>query len=78
MRRPLKYKQQDVKPGQTRIKRVFAFRPTVVGDFILWLEWYEQLEGYIQEDFVVQLDGVSQGFRLEHWRMISKRLMDKK
>lgn len=78
MRRPLKYVQPEPIPGSTRIKRVFAFLPTTVDQFIIWLEWYEVLEGYVKQDFLLKVDGVDKGFRLGEWRTISKRTMDNK
>lgn len=78
MRKPIKYVQNEPTVGQTRIKRVFAFFPIEVGAFVVWLEWYEVLEGYVKEDFLLYVDGVDKGFRLEGWRFISKRVMDNK
>ncbi len=78
MRRPLKYVQPEPLPGSTRIRRVFAFLPIAVGDFVVWLEWYEVLEGYVKEDYMLKVEGIDKGFRLGSWRTISKRTMDKK
>lgn len=39
-------------PGDTRSRRVFALRPTEVGDSIVWLETYEIHEVYTTKGWI--------------------------
>jgi hypothetical protein len=38
--------------GETRINRIFAWKPTIVGQWVLLFEYYEMVEQYIGEEWV--------------------------
>ncbi len=44
--------KQEPKLGNIRCRRVFAWMPTVVGEYIVWLERYEVKEEYIMDEWV--------------------------
>lgn len=76
MRRLAKYTLPDYSPGTTRLKRVFAFLPTRVGEYIIWLEFYIVLQTYLLLDYKVKIDDKDKAFRVGEWKDISKRLSD--
>lgn len=44
----MRWKTVDITPieGYTRLRRKFAFLPTTVGDYTVWLETYESVQVY--------------------------------
>lgn len=76
MRKPSRYTNPDYSPGITRLKRVFAFLPTHVAGYTVWLEYYEVLQAYIAFDYKVVVDGKDTAFRVSEWKDISKRVID--
>lgn len=75
MRRLTQYTTPEYVSGTTRLKRVFAFLPHRVGEYIVWLERYEVLETYITTDYKVRLDGIDKAFRISSWVAISERII---
>jgi len=79
MKWPAKYSHVDYPNGATRLKRIFAWLPTQVGDTMIWLTRYEMLQAYIIQEYVVMLDPKkpkdATTFSKGQWIEISKRLM---
>jgi hypothetical protein len=74
MRRLHKYTTPNIVSGTTRLKRVFAFIPTVVDDTTVWLEHYEILQVYLVVEVIAIVDGAPVKFANGNWQDISKRL----
>jgi hypothetical protein len=65
----MKWKVQEPKPpknGDTRTRRVFAWKKTKVGDYCVWLETYQITEKYF----------VSAGGNQAWWSEISRETLD--
>jgi len=77
-----KYTKTDYAHGTTRLKRVFAWRPTYVDGDVVWLEFYEVLQVYEILRFALRLDPAKPTemteFLVGKWVDVSKRLMTKK
>ena len=77
-----KYTKAEYANGTTRLKRVFAFKPTYIDGKIIWLSTYEVLQMYKLEKHLVILDPVkpteATEFFIGAWIDISKRLMNNK
>jgi hypothetical protein len=69
------YTKPDYAPGATRLKRVFAFKPTYVAGYIVWLSFYEVLQGYIEQQYRLRVEGAEKGFVVGEWKDISKRII---
>ena len=76
MRKLARYTQPVYTPGTTRLKRVFAFLPTYVAGYIVWLSFYEILQGYIEQQYKLRVDGTDKGFVVGEWKDISKRIIE--
>ena len=50
----MRWPNNDHKPsgGETRINRRFAWKPIVIGQWEIWLEYYEITEQYIGDEWV--------------------------
>lgn len=74
-----KYTKAQYANGTTRLKRVFAFKPTYIDGKIIWLETYEILQMYKLEKHLAVLDPSkpteASEFFLGAWIDISKRLI---
>lgn len=70
-----RYTKAETTPGTTRLKRVFAFVPTYVMGYIVWLGYYEILQGYIEQQYKLKVEGQDKAFVVGEWKDISKRLM---
>jgi hypothetical protein len=62
----MKWKSSEPKDGDKRTRRVFAWRKTKIGDYIVWLETYE-----IDEIFYEHIS-TTPGF----WSEIKKRTLE--
>ena len=65
----MKWKVQEPKPpknGDTRTRRVFAWKKTRVGDYCVWLETYQITEKYF----------VSAGGKHAWWSEVSRETLD--
>jgi hypothetical protein len=75
MKRPAKYITPDPTPGSTRLKRIFAWRRTEIDGMVVWLEYFEVLEGFITFEYKVLVDGEMKMFKVSRWTELSKRIM---
>lgn len=73
MRLKLRYVTTEPAVGTTRLKRVFAFTPIVIGGDYVWLEFYELLQGYITLKYKVMIDGEPKEVAVSSWITLSKR-----
>jgi hypothetical protein len=65
----MKWRVQEPKPlkkGDTRTRRVFAWKKTKVGDYCVWLETYQITEKYF----------ISAGGNQAWWSEISRETLD--
>lgn len=62
--------------GSTRLRRKFAWFPTYVNGYIVWLEFFEILEAFLVQDVKVKDDGTDKFFRVGEWKKISNRTID--
>lgn len=69
-----RYTRPVIPDGTTRLKRVFAWRPTYVAGYWVWLGFYDVLQGYIATEYVVTIDGRQQKIRASNWTDITKRI----
>jgi len=60
-------------PGDVKIKRVFAIFPVRINNNIIFLEKYEVLEVYSEQDYTVQIEDEPIVFKVGKWVTISKR-----
>lgn len=70
-----KYLTPDPEPGSTRLKRVFAWRPTDIDGTVVWLRHFEILQGFVIFEYKVMLDGQPKAFKVGKWIELSKRVM---
>ena len=63
----------QIQPGSTRVCFRFAWLPTDVGGFIVWLSRYEVLQAYIVTTYSITLDGQAQEARVGNWITLEKR-----
>lgn len=74
-----KYTKAEYANGTTRLKRVFAFKPTYIDGKIIWLATYEILQMYKQERYLVILNVAkpteATEFFVGAWVDVSKRLI---
>lgn len=75
MRRPVKYVVPDPPVGTTRIERKFAWRPKVIANTIIWLEYYEILQTFVYFEYRILLDGKPQSARVGEWKDLESRLI---
>lgn len=61
--------------GTTRLRRVFAWLPIVIAGDRVWLEHYEQLQGYIKTEYKVSIDGEPKAVLKGEWITLSKRVI---
>lgn len=61
----------QVKLGDTRVRRVFAWLPASVEGYSVWLESFEVLETYQSQVFDTNIGR----FVVSNWVEVSKRLM---
>lgn len=61
-----KYEPERPKNGDIRVKRVFAWKKTRIGNYIIWLETYQVTEKYFEPV------GGNPGW----WSEISKETLD--
>jgi hypothetical protein len=66
-------KKQTPALGSTRKKIKFALFPTRAGGALIWLEFYEVLEVWHEQAYVVTVEGQKQAFSRGHWIEISRR-----
>lgn len=76
MKKPASLTIVEPANGSTRLKRKFAWLPTYVNGYMVWLEYYEILQAYIIEDLKVIDAGEDKFFRVGEWKDISKRTLD--
>lgn len=69
-----KYTKVDYPNLATRVKRVFAWKPTYIAGLIVWLQYYEVLQVYEIKEFIVEIDGEKVYFSKSDWIDLSKRL----
>lgn len=65
----------DLKPGDTKVIKHFAWMPTVVNGNIVWLEYYQVLKAYIGTTYTVIIDGKPVNFIISKWMTLSKRII---
>jgi hypothetical protein len=72
------YTESAIMPGSTRLKRIFAWRPRNISGVVVWLEYYEVLQGYEVKagDFI--LDNKPIKFSISQWINISERIIERK
>lgn len=75
MRTKTKFVFTEPNPGTTRLKRIFAWWPVVIGGDKVWLEYFEELQGYIATDYTVIIDGEQKSLRVSKWVTLSKRVI---
>ena len=77
-----KYTKAEYANGTTRLKRVFAFKPTYIDGKIIWLGTYEILQAYVIKVTLAILDPTkpteATEFKMGSWVDVSKRLMTNK
>jgi hypothetical protein len=80
MIRKAKYTQANYANGTTRLKRVFAFRPTYVNGNIVWLSTYEILQVYVIKEILAAINpekpNEATKFLIGDWIDASKRLIN--
>lgn len=76
MRLKTKFVHSDIESGTTRLRRVFAWFPIVIGGDRIFLEYYEILEGYIVNEYIVQIDDAPKSIKAGSWVKLSKRLIN--
>jgi len=76
MRSKTKFVFAEPSPGTTRLKRVFAWLPVIIGGEKIWLEYYEELQGYIATDYKVIIDGEPKSIKVSEWTTLSKRVIN--
>ena len=60
-------------PNSTRIRRVFAFKPTYVNGTIVWLSFFDILEYYKVEFVQVDLKGEKTTFKIGNWVELDRK-----
>jgi hypothetical protein len=70
-----KYLIPEPEPGSTRLKRVFAWRPTDIDGTVVWLVHFEVLQGFIIFEYAVTIDGKPKKAKSGQWVELSKRIM---
>lgn len=76
MRFKTKFVFTDPEAGTTRLKRVFAWLPIIISGEKIWLEYYEELQGFIVLDYKVLIDGSAKGISVSDWVTLSKRIIN--
>lgn len=76
MRRPSKYTTVTPLSGATRLKRVFSFWPTLIQDQVVWLEFYEILQAYVEAGYLLKIEGEKRAFKVGEWKDIDKRVIN--
>lgn len=61
------------KAGETRVKRAFAWLPTMAGDQLVWLERYEIMEAYAVSQMVIIIADKQQTVTFGEWKRVSTR-----
>jgi hypothetical protein len=77
MRRPTKFIHPDPIPGSTRIKRTFAWRPKVIVDTIIWLEYFETWQAFVYFEYSVIFEGKQKLVKTGEWKDLENRLIVK-
>lgn len=70
-----KYTKPQITPNSTRLLRKFAWVPRYIDGNVVWLEYYEVLQGYIPMNYSVHLDGKNVNFIVLEWINLSERLV---
>lgn len=73
MRWPAKYTEVELKDGDVRLKRCFAWLPVYVDGNKVWLEHYEYLQVLRITEQKVIIDGETSTFLVKTWINIAKR-----
>lgn len=76
MRTKTKFVFNNPDPGTTRLKRVFAWIPKVIGGDKIWLEYFEELQGFIETKYTVIIDGEHKVVKVSNWVTLSKRVLN--
>ncbi len=75
MRKLAVYTESKTEPNSTRLKRVFAWIPTYVNGFTVWLEHYEVLQAYIVLPYKLKVNGEDKAFLVGAWTDIDKHTL---
>jgi len=68
-----KYTPTTPKPNDVRFKRVFAWLPKQVGGNVVFLEYYEVLQAYLEQAVQLRIEGKDAMFTVGKWTEISQR-----
>lgn len=74
-----KYTAETFHPGDTRIKRTFAWLPKKVADDMVWLQYYETFQWFNVKEYIVNIPGQEkpQVFKVNEWVDLSHRKLTK-
>jgi hypothetical protein len=73
MKWPAKHTRIEPLAGTTRINNRFAWLPTYINGFIVWLSWFEALQVYRITEEKVTIDDKTVTFLPGKWVNITKR-----
>lgn len=76
MRIKAKYIPRDPEPGETRVRRVFAWTPKNIDGTIVFLEFFEILESFITSQVIIILNKEQKKAIIGNWQTISIKTID--
>lgn len=72
-----KYTKETYPPGTTRVKRVFPWLPFEINGDMVWLEFYEIFQLYVERQYQTNVDEKPMLFKFNEWVNLSYRTITK-
>lgn len=69
------YASENYTPGDTRLRRTFAWWPKRINGDTVWLEKYETFQLYVIDDYQTNADGKPVIFKVAKWIDLSNRII---